>query len=594
MKRAISYLRFSRGHQRKGRSENRQATGAAHYCERHGWALDASLYADRGVSGFRGANAATGALGDFLSAIKSGAVKPGDVLIVESLDRLSRQDIDEAYDLFRGILRTGVEVVTLDPERHYDKASLKSITGIIEPLVIMARANEESATKSGRSKDVWKAKRQAAAEKKRPVNHAHPAWLSAVRQDGKVVRFVANENRVAVVKRIFSLCIEGRGCIAIARLLNKEGVEPFGGRAWAESAIHRILRKRAVLGEYQPKQRAAKGGREAVGKAIQSYYPAVIDAQTFWRAQGIVDGRKRLNIRGREGKGTPNLLTGMAWDAKTGSPMLYKNTTAGKYLDSANAYAGKAPACGFRYEIFEESLLMILKEGITLESNDKDTAAANREALEAELGACEARLKRTQATMATADDPDVHASLAEVLAQQVQQRKALQAQLNEAKAEERSDPKEDLKATKSIILQYYEALEREKTLGGLMDGLKREAKKKPTPEMKELEAKIRGENWGDFRAQLKTKIRSLITEIWILVKAEGWRSKTAFVDIHFKDGGVRTFSIHVDPAGDVTNTPMDALDLKHYRSKRERLDKSNARLKQTWEEMGMKEAPNDA
>src|SRR5579875_3217824 len=134
MSRKISYLRYSRGHQKQGRSEKRQHTTAADYCARKGWVLDDSIYADRGVSSYRGDNAATGRLGDFLNDIKAHKVKPGDVLIVESLDRLSRQDIDDAFDLFRGILRAGVEIVTLDPERHYTKESLKQITGIIEPL----------------------------------------------------------------------------------------------------------------------------------------------------------------------------------------------------------------------------------------------------------------------------------------------------------------------------------------------------------------------------------------------------------------------------------------------------------------------------
>src|ERR1019366_5066221 len=115
---------------------------------------------------------ATGKLGAFLADIKSETVKAGDVLVVESLDRLSRQDIDDAYDLFRGILRAGVEIVTLDPKRHYTRESLKQITGIIEPLVIMARANEESARKSSRGKDVWMGRREAAKDHKKPVNQA--------------------------------------------------------------------------------------------------------------------------------------------------------------------------------------------------------------------------------------------------------------------------------------------------------------------------------------------------------------------------------------------------------------------------------------
>ncbi len=563
MSRKISYLRYSRGHQKQGRSEKRQHTTAADYCARKGWVLDDSIYADRGVSSYRGDNAATGRLGDFLNDIKAHKVKPGDVLIVESLDRLSRQDIDDAFDLFRGILRAGVEIVTLDPERHYTKESLKQITGIIEPLVIMARANEESERKSSRGKDVWALRRSQAKEQKKPTNGACPKWLKYDRVSKK---FVLIPERVAIVKRIFAMCIKGKGCRQIAATLNKEGVAPFA-RIWEVSAIRRLLRSRSVMGEYQPKVRDEKGRRNA-GDCVPDYYPQVIDLETFWRAQGILESRNVLKVRGREGKGVANLFTGLLWCAEDGSSMQYKYTTAGKYLNSENAHNGKAKGNGFKYPIFEESVLMFLKDYISLESDDKTARTKEREALEARLSACDARLKRTQVTMATTDDADVHAAMAEVLAQQTRQRKALQLSLDRAKAEEQANPREELKAAKSVILAYYEAMEREEKLGGMLDALKKATRKKHTPETKALEAKIRAEHWGDLRAHIKIKLRALITEIWVLVRAEGWRSKTALVEIYFKEGSVKALSIHIDPAGDVTNTPIKPMDLKHWSKKR--------------------------
>lgn len=560
--RVFSYLRYSRGHQRKGRSEKRQTTTASDYCARRGWELDNTLYADRGVSGFKGAHAATGQLGAFLKDITAGKVKPGDVLIVESLDRLSRQDIDDAYDLFRGILRAGVEIVTLDPERHYTRDSLKQITGIIEPLVIMARANEESERKSSRGKDVWALRRSQAKEQKKPTNGACPKWL---RYDKTAKKFLPILERVAVVKRIFAMCIEGKGCRQIAATLNREGVPPFA-RLWEISAVGRLLRSRSVMGEYQPKVRGQKR-RTAVGEAIPDYYPQVIDPETFWRAQGMLESRNVLKVRGQEGKGVANLFTGLLWCAEDGSSMQYKHTTAGKYLNSENAHNGKAKGNGFKYPIFEESVLIFLKDYISPESDNKTARTKEREALEAELSACDARLKRTQVRMATTDDADVHAAMAEVLAQQIRQRKALQLSLDRARAEEQANPREELTATKSVILAYYEAMERAE-YGGMMDALKKATGKKLTPEIKALEREIRAEQWGDFRAQIKNKLRALITEIWVLVRAEGWRSKTALVEIYFKDGSVKALSIHVDPAGDVTNTPIKPMDLEHWSKKR--------------------------
>src|SRR5262245_27229953 len=98
-KRAFSYIRFSKPEQLKGDSLRRQLEWGVGICTTKGWALDEILYLrDLGKSAFRGANAATGKLGAFLEAIKSGDVKRGDVLLLESLDRLSREDIDPAWE----------------------------------------------------------------------------------------------------------------------------------------------------------------------------------------------------------------------------------------------------------------------------------------------------------------------------------------------------------------------------------------------------------------------------------------------------------------------------------------------------------------
>jgi len=64
------------------------------------------------VGAFQGDNALVGNLGEFLKAVKSGAVVPGSALVVESIDRISRRGIDEGYDLIKSILKARVVLVT--------------------------------------------------------------------------------------------------------------------------------------------------------------------------------------------------------------------------------------------------------------------------------------------------------------------------------------------------------------------------------------------------------------------------------------------------------------------------------------------------
>ncbi len=92
--RAYSYLRFSTPEQRHGDSFRRQTDAAAKYAAKHGLMLDDSLrLADEGVSAFRGKNAATGKLSEFLEHVESGEVPKGSYLLVENLDRITRQNI---------------------------------------------------------------------------------------------------------------------------------------------------------------------------------------------------------------------------------------------------------------------------------------------------------------------------------------------------------------------------------------------------------------------------------------------------------------------------------------------------------------------
>ena len=140
MRRAYSYVRFSKKDQANGDSLRRQVAASEAYCKRKGLQLDEGLHLhDLGMSAFQGKNADVGALGTFREAVRIGRVPKGSILIIESLDRLSRSEIDDAYDLFRELLKAGIGITTLTPEREYTKANVNDLVGLLEPLFIMSR-----------------------------------------------------------------------------------------------------------------------------------------------------------------------------------------------------------------------------------------------------------------------------------------------------------------------------------------------------------------------------------------------------------------------------------------------------------------------
>src|SRR4029077_4808988 len=113
---------------------------------------------DIAVSAYTGANLRDGALGRFLEKVRLGRIKRGSYLIVESLDRLSRQQVLAAQSLFLSIIQAGINLVTLMDGKVY-RAGTVDLADLITSLVIMSRAHEESLTKSRRIAAAWKNKR---------------------------------------------------------------------------------------------------------------------------------------------------------------------------------------------------------------------------------------------------------------------------------------------------------------------------------------------------------------------------------------------------------------------------------------------------
>jgi DNA invertase Pin-like site-specific DNA recombinase len=321
---AYSYLRFSTPGQLEGDSLRRQTEAARDYAERHGLELDTALnLRDLGVSAFRGKNAVEGALGAFIGAVDSGKVKKGSYLLVESLDRLSRDRIMAALTQFADLLGKGVRIVTLSDGQKYDESSLDNLQGLIVPLAIMSRANEESEMKSKRGRAAWEQKKKRAAETGELVTRSVPAWIRV--RDGKM-EFIARKAKV--VQRIFELARDGWGTQRIARTFNVEGVPVFGrGNGWTQSYIRLILKNAAVIGQYQPMRNIHKNGKsERVpdGDPIDNYFPPVIEPSLFYSV--------KHSKRGPSPKGDglqKNLLSKLVFCGKCGAPCHYVNKGRG-------------------------------------------------------------------------------------------------------------------------------------------------------------------------------------------------------------------------------------------------------------------------
>jgi DNA invertase Pin-like site-specific DNA recombinase len=330
--RAYSYLRFSTSKQLTGDSFRRQKAMAEDYAARHGLVLDETLtFEDLGISAFRSRNAKTGALRAFLDAVESGLVCPGSILLVESLDRISRDQILAAVGVFLQIISASITVVTLIDGRSYSQSTINTNPlEFIILLVTMIRANEESAVKSTRLKENW-ARRRALGNSK-VMTGIGPAWLAF---DKKARKYRVIERHAAVVRRIFADYLSGLGRPAIAKALTQEGcpkfTDPRSSSEWRQSTIDRLLKSPMVIGTLIPTKVVNDNGttKRVCCEPILNYYPAIISMETYEAAQ--VERKARKPNRTFFSEPLRNVLSGLARCYSCGKRMRFQSCTDNTY-----------------------------------------------------------------------------------------------------------------------------------------------------------------------------------------------------------------------------------------------------------------------
>jgi DNA invertase Pin-like site-specific DNA recombinase len=313
---AFSYLRFSTPEQSSGDSHRRQLAMADKYAADHHLTLDRSLsFRDLGVSAYRGKNAKEGALRAFLDAIEHNLVPPNSFLLVESLDRLSRDRILAAQGLFLQIVQAGVTIVTLVDQRSYSLESLnQNPLDLIISLVSMMRANEESEVKSRRIRAAFDIKREQLSVT--PWSARCPGWL---RLDKQLKKFVIVEERAEVVRGIYRDVLAGVGHPTIVRQLNEDRVPLFGhgnqrGKIWQITLIRHWLRTPTVIGTHIPYHSEYVDGVRHVHPqtAIENYYPAVIEKADWDKVQEKRAAWSAYHRNNVPKSGRANLLAGLA------------------------------------------------------------------------------------------------------------------------------------------------------------------------------------------------------------------------------------------------------------------------------------------
>ncbi|RWK58068.1 recombinase family protein [Mesorhizobium sp.] len=389
---AISYARWSSGKQASGDSLARQTKNAEDFCISFGLTLDRQLR-DDGVSAFKGRNLEQG-LGRFINGVKSGTIHHDTVLLLEAMDRFSRQNPMDARDSFEGILKLGVTVVTLIDNRvHTWDGYRNDIMQSISSLLMMKAANDYALRLSHNVKGAWERKatkaKAAVASGGRIKVAKLPFWID---RDSNELNERADDARL-----IFELAKEGHGQQAIAQILNTRGIPSSAGNTWSQVVVGDVLRSPATYGCLVLK-----------GEEVPGYFPALI-SETEWLA---TRQRTKARLHGRQVGRTSNLFSRMVHCGHCGSPMVLTSSKKGGVSWGYFICTGKTfkrtgcTAPNWRYDQFERELLDRVGFLAVPVPQDQSAPDLSRE-LEETIGALEAKQSNVLAGIAEAETADV-------------------------------------------------------------------------------------------------------------------------------------------------------------------------------------------
>ncbi|GAC1344563.1 MAG: recombinase family protein [Acetobacteraceae bacterium] len=330
MTKAYSYTRFSTPGQLEGGSLTRQLDKAAEFARSRGLDLDDSLR-DLGRSAYAGEHR-KGALGAFLAMIERGQIPAGSYLIIEAMDRLSREEVLDALALVTGIVNAGICLVTLEDGFEYTRDRIHREKHLMYILLgKFYAAHQYSARLSERVLDGKAKVRAAKLAAGLPISRMCPAWLRVVEDKTAGPRYEPIPDRVKTIGLIYDMLEQGLGRDRIVSELNRLRRPTFDragqgmasektGQDWYSSYIVKLINNAALVGDYTPtaKNTATKKLSVPAGAVKTGVFPVIIDRVTFERHRGV------KQPPGRRGAEYRNLLTGLVNCLACGSAMMIK------------------------------------------------------------------------------------------------------------------------------------------------------------------------------------------------------------------------------------------------------------------------------
>ena len=284
MKNAVIYARYSSDRQREESIE-----GQIRVCEDFARRNDMrilKIYTDRALTG------RTDKRPEFQLMIKEAASRAFEVVIVYKLNRFARNRYDSASYKHK-LKKYGVKVVSA-MENIADDPSGILLESVIEGMAEYYSAELSENVIRGQTENILEGK-----------------WAGGTVPLGyklnKEKRLILDEEKVPIVKLIFSMAAEGYGTTAIVRELNRRGYLNSRGKKFSASNVYVILKNKHYMGKFY-----WRGVESPVA------IPIIIAPSDFEAVQKVMNTRKVSRVKTSE----KYMLSGKLFCGECGARML--------------------------------------------------------------------------------------------------------------------------------------------------------------------------------------------------------------------------------------------------------------------------------
>lgn len=246
------------------------------------WEL-AGIYADNGITGTQVQNRT-----EFLRMMEDCENGMIDYIITKSISRFARNTL-ECLSYVRHLKEMGVFV-------YFEKERLDTSSGTSEMLlsILAAVAQEESRNISENIK--WNQRKRFAEGK--------PKWSAVYGydKDGEL-EYIINEEKAAVVRRIFAEYIQGKSLPEISRSLAKDGIVSPWGKVWTPTVLSKLLKNEKYCGDvliqksytvdHLTHKRVMNDQAVVPSYFVRDHHKPIVDRKTFELAQIILSLKDR-------------------------------------------------------------------------------------------------------------------------------------------------------------------------------------------------------------------------------------------------------------------------------------------------------------